>query len=831
MASTRQPPPLRIYQDSGPVPHPPPQPHHPNQHTHPYSHPHYTPSMTQPPPNDHPASSPLPQQPNRLQPSPMPLKPMRNASINKNLALNPTANRQSNVVSPVKPQRRPSASPSGANLHHNHHHCDKLTFVPISAPHPVAFTTDSPTKHSRANGSTYSQRALFTTFSSIPTTDRSHGSRAHSVSAQRGKKLSNTTPSFHQHPSASAYAGRPPAKRTLMEPAPLSKDRASKKPKREELSFVQLPDPMDMPRIEDNGAKPPYSYAILIGMAILRAPNRRLTLAQIYKWISDTFAFYRASDSGWQNSIRHNLSLNKAFIKQERPKDDPGKGNYWAIEPGMEAQFLRDKPARRNLMGALSQPTPCMEPRTESSLQPRLYPTPVAAARATTTTTATAAAINITATTSTTTSTTTTTTTTNNPTTTSAPTSNHSATATIANTSTYMPPSTNKAANVDLSSDATLPASDPALHEDSGDEVGRLAMHHSTLLPRSSPSPIHSSPPISPSVFHRQATPPTPSRPLTGSAAVPRSRKRSSTAMNDSGYYSSLESSAMRPHNAGHILTSDLDIEPPRIKRGRAEEEIARIRSSSHDTSPLRIGTLRDTTQLIGSSPLRHGYNNMLPPPITPAIKFKKPTKPPPSLSPNTNLQNHRKKIQQMVNSPIKQYGLTDDILPWSPAFNIQDDTFLSNDNLNIPFDTFAEQFPTTISTPSYGSPEKCSARRPRFDRLNPSSNMLADITDLHGNSRLNTPTLKSSKVRGLKYHESPSKKPNTLQFNDISQDDLFSFNLFSEDTAEVDGIDLLQGFEKIGQSGKDDYSPKQLLQNQSYFVSKSSTNKNNPLF
>ena len=89
---------------------------------------------------------------------------------------------------------------------------------------------------------------------------------------------------------------------------------------------------------------------------ILRAPNRRLTLAQIYKWISDSFTFYRAAESGWQNSIRHNLSLNKAFIKQERPKDDPGKGNYWAIEPGMETQFLKDKPIRRATMSTISLP-------------------------------------------------------------------------------------------------------------------------------------------------------------------------------------------------------------------------------------------------------------------------------------------------------------------------------------------------------------------------------------------------------------------------------------------------------------------------------------------
>ncbi|OJD12602.1 hypothetical protein AJ78_06826 [Emergomyces pasteurianus Ep9510] len=812
MASTRQPPPLRIYQDARTAAHP------------------AAPSVTQH--NTNTQSSSSLNQPNRLQPSPMPLQPMRNASINKNFALNPTTNGKSNV-SPVKTQRLPSMSAASGGGGGGGHHQEKLSFVPISAPHPVVFATDSPTKHTR-NGSTLSQsgppitqHALFTTFSSVPTADRSFGSKPHPISAQ-GENFTNTTTNNSSSSSTTGFqhttvsAGANSVKRTLMEPLPLMKDRPSKKPKREEPTFIQLPDPMDMPLVEDDGSKPPYSYAILIGMAILRAPNRRLTLAQIYKWISDTFAFYRAGDSGWQNSIRHNLSLNKAFIKQERPKDDPGKGNYWAIEPGMEAQFLKDKPARRNLVAALGQPTAHIEPHFEPPSQPHLHPTPispVAAAPPTTSSTA-AATTKITAAT------------TNNfsNTNTTAPSSVTAGKAPIATTSTYMPPptrqSSKKAANLDLSSDATLPASDPALQDDSGDEAGRSAMPHSIRLPRSSPPhPMHSSPPIAPTTFLRQATPPTPSRPLTASAAIPRSRKRSNAAMNDSGYYSSLESSAMRPHKAGHILTSDLDIEPPRIKRGRAEEEIARIRSSSHDISPLRIGTLKDTTQFIGSSPLRHEYNML--PPITPAIKFTKPIKPPPSLSPNTNLQNHRKKIQQMVNSPIKRYGLADDILPWSPAFNIQDDTFISNDNLTIPFDIFAEQFPTSTSTPTHGSPEKRSVRRPRSDRLNPTSNMLADITDLHSNSRLNTPTVKSSKVRGLKYYESPSKKPNTSQFNDISQDDLFSFNIFSEDAAEVDGIDLLQGFEKIGQPGKDDHSPKQLVQNKTYFGSRSS----NPRF
>ncbi|KAG4301898.1 hypothetical protein PCANB_002100 [Pneumocystis canis] len=117
-----------------------------------------------------------------------------------------------------------------------------------------------------------------------------------------------------------------------------------------------IPEPHEMPLIEDDGQKPPYSYATLIGMAILRSPQRRLTLSAIYHWISQTFEYYCNNDSGWQNSIRHNLSLNKAFIKQERPKDEPGKGNYWTIEPGYEFQFMKGR-TRKNASTGSKRPT------------------------------------------------------------------------------------------------------------------------------------------------------------------------------------------------------------------------------------------------------------------------------------------------------------------------------------------------------------------------------------------------------------------------------------------------------------------------------------------
>lgn len=44
-----------------------------------------------------------------------------------------------------------------------------------------------------------------------------------------------------------------------------------------------------------------------------------MTLAEIYKWVTDSFPFYRNGNQGWRNSIRHNLSLNKVFAKASRP--------------------------------------------------------------------------------------------------------------------------------------------------------------------------------------------------------------------------------------------------------------------------------------------------------------------------------------------------------------------------------------------------------------------------------------------------------------------------------------------------------------------------------
>ncbi|KAI9679829.1 MAG: transcription factor [Caeruleum heppii] len=87
--------------------------------------------------------------------------------------------------------------------------------------------------------------------------------------------------------------------------------------------------------------KPPFSYATMIGQAILSSEEEKLTLNNIYTWIMDKYAFYRHSQSGWQNSIRHNLSLNKAFEKIPRRTDEPGKGMKWQIVQQHRDEFTK----------------------------------------------------------------------------------------------------------------------------------------------------------------------------------------------------------------------------------------------------------------------------------------------------------------------------------------------------------------------------------------------------------------------------------------------------------------------------------------------------------
>eukprot|EP00066_Takifugu_rubripes_P009462 XP_003976431.1 PREDICTED: forkhead box protein J1-A-like [Takifugu rubripes] len=119
----------------------------------------------------------------------------------------------------------------------------------------------------------------------------------------------------------------------------------------------------------DAHVKPPYSYATLICMAMQASKKTKITLACIYKWITDNFCYYRYADPTWQNSIRHNLSLNKCFIKVPRQKDEPGKGGFWKIDPQYAERLLSGTYKKRRMPPVRL--TPALQNRVGASLQPQ----------------------------------------------------------------------------------------------------------------------------------------------------------------------------------------------------------------------------------------------------------------------------------------------------------------------------------------------------------------------------------------------------------------------------------------------------------------------------
>ncbi|GAW11694.1 hypothetical protein ANO14919_010440 [Xylariales sp. No.14919] len=105
-------------------------------------------------------------------------------------------------------------------------------------------------------------------------------------------------------------------------------------------------------------------YARLIYKAFMsRKPAYSMTLQEIYQWFREHTDKTDSHSKGWQNSIRHNLSMNAAFVKrdskpngQEIPSTQDAKKSTewvlenWAVRDGVQSttRYRKGNPARRN---------------------------------------------------------------------------------------------------------------------------------------------------------------------------------------------------------------------------------------------------------------------------------------------------------------------------------------------------------------------------------------------------------------------------------------------------------------------------------------------------
>lgn len=80
---------------------------------------------------------------------------------------------------------------------------------------------------------------------------------------------------------------------------------------------------------EEKTEEPPYAQ--LIYRAFLSTPRQAMTLQEIYQWFRENTDKGKSTNKGWQNSIRHNLSMNHVSLQSAFSHQQPLTSNVQAF--------------------------------------------------------------------------------------------------------------------------------------------------------------------------------------------------------------------------------------------------------------------------------------------------------------------------------------------------------------------------------------------------------------------------------------------------------------------------------------------------------------------
>lgn len=86
----------------------------------------------------------------------------------------------------------------------------------------------------------------------------------------------------------------------------------ARKPPPSPIDLTARLDPMEAQAYRYHDAKPPFSYAALITFAINSTSKKKMTLSDIYNWISSNFPYYKDAGTGWKVSGHR---LNKGTVE------------------------------------------------------------------------------------------------------------------------------------------------------------------------------------------------------------------------------------------------------------------------------------------------------------------------------------------------------------------------------------------------------------------------------------------------------------------------------------------------------------------------------------